>query len=75
MIAISIFSKLRLTSIVAHFPALQVPDGLSARIAPAMHLVDAATGWCLEFCDRAFFRDGVASFVTEPFLGMGSRVL
>ena len=22
-------------------------------------------------CDRAFFRDGVASFVTDPFLGMG----
>ena len=24
---------------------------------------------------RAFFRDGVASYVTEPFFGMGSRVL
>ena len=41
-----------------------------------------------EFCDRAFsrdgvssfvtesfFRDGVSSFVTEPFFGMGWRVL
>ena len=30
--------------------------------------------WGLEFCDRATFRDGVASFVTEPFFG-DSRVL
>ena len=28
-----------------------------------------------EFCDGAFFRDGVASFVTEPFFELGSRVL
>ena len=28
-----------------------------------------------EFCDRPFFRDGVSSFVTDPFFGMGSRVL
>ena len=26
-------------------------------------------------CDRAFFRDGVASFVTDPFLRMRLRVL
>ena len=25
--------------------------------------------------DRPFFRDGVSSFVTEPFFGLGSRVL
>ena len=30
-------------------------------------------GWRVR-CDRAFFRNGVASFVTEPFFGMGWRV-
>ena len=35
----------------------------------------SSSSWGREFCDRAFFRDGVASFVTEPFFGMGSRVL
>ena len=29
------------------------------------------SGWGGEFCDQAFFRDGVASFVTDPFFGMG----
>ena len=33
------------------------------------------SGWGREFCDRPFFRDGVSSFVTEPFFGLGSRVL
>ena len=28
-----------------------------------------------EFCDRAFFRYGVVSFVTDPFCGTGWRVL
>ena len=33
------------------------------------------TGWGGEFCDRPFFRDGVSTFVTDPFFGLGWRVL
>ena len=61
-IVISSFSKLRLTSIVAHFPASQVPDGLRGWLASTMHLVDAATRMqlvsagqvaaCVPFCSR-----------------------
>ena len=49
-IVISAFSKLRLTSIFAPFPASQVPEGLgrSPKLASTMHLVDVATSMQLK---------------------------
>ena len=44
-------------------------DAIFSQYSECLQYVDGVPR--SEFCDRAFLRDGVTSFVTERFFGMG----